>query len=397
LTLVALSHVLADAYLRDWADLLLRWLHVIAGIVWIGTSFYFVALDSHLRPPRDAADRAGGIGGESWEIHGGGFYRVQKYRVAPPTLPEPLHWFKWEAYTTWLSGFALLVVLYYLDAETYLIDRSVADLSKSSAVGISLGLLALAWFVYDGLCRLLGDRELLLALAVVAFLAASAYGVSEVFSARAVPIQLGAMVGTIMVGNVFFVIIPAHWQLIRAKEAGREPDPVHGLRGKQRSVHNNYLTLPVVLAMIGPHFPFVYARDDGWLVLLVLMLIGAWVRHYFNLRHRGWNVWAIPATAAIAVVALALAIRPDDAEPAEAQAPVEFSRVAAIVEQRCATCHSASSQRGGVVLETEAQIRAQADAIEEQAVRTRAMPLGNATGMTDAERELLGRWIRSQR
>jgi uncharacterized membrane protein len=394
---VALSHLLADAYLRDWADLLLRWLHVIAGIVWIGTSFYFVALDSHLRAPRDARDRAEGIGGESWEIHGGGFYRVQKYRVAPPTLPEPLHWFKWEAYTTWLSGFALLVVLYYLDAETYLIDRSVADLSKSGAVGISIGLLALAWFVYDGLCRLLGSRELLLALAVVLFLAASAYGVSEVFSQRALPIQLGAMLGTIMVGNVFFVIIPAHWQLIRAKEAGREPDAVHGFRGKQRSVHNNYLTLPVVLAMIGPHFPFVYARDDAWLVLLVLMLIGAWVRHYFNLRHRGWNVWAIPATAAIAVVALALAIRPDDAEPAKAEAPVEFSRVAAIVEQRCATCHSMSARRGGVVLETEAQIRAQAGAIEEQAVLTRAMPLGNATGMTEAERELLGSWIRSQR
>jgi uncharacterized membrane protein len=384
-------------YLTDWLDLLLRWLHVIAGIVWIGTSFYFVALDSHLRPPRDADDRDAGIGGESWEIHGGGFYRVQKYRVAPPTLPEPLHWYKWEAYTTWLSGFALLVVLYYLDADTYLVDRSVADLSESSAVAISLGLLALAWFVYDGLCRLLGDRGLLLALAVLAFLTVSAYGISEVFSARALPIQLGAMLGTIMVANVLIVIIPAHWALIRAKEAGREPDPAHGIRGKQRSVHNNYLTLPVVLAMLGPHFPFLYARDDAWLVLLLLMLIGAWARHYFNLRHRGWNVWAIPATAAIAVVVLAVVIRPDDAEPAEAEVPVEYARVATIVGQRCATCHSASVQRGGVVLETEEQIRAQADAIEEQAVRTRAMPLGNATGMTDAERDLLGRWIQSQR
>jgi uncharacterized membrane protein len=384
-------------YLTDWLDLLFRWLHVIAGIVWIGTSFYFVALDSHLRPPRDADDRDAGVGGESWEIHGGGFYRVQKFRVAPETLPEPLHWYKWEAYTTWLSGFALLVVLYYLDADTYLIDRSVADLSESGAVGISIGLLALAWFVYDGLCRLLGDRELLLALAVVAFLAVSAYGVSQVFSARALPIQLGAMLGTIMVANVLIVIIPAHWALIRAKEAGREPDPVHGIRGKQRSVHNNYLTLPVVLAMLGPHFPFLYAREDAWLVLLVLMLIGGWVRLYFNMRHRGLNVWAIPATAAIALVVLALVIRPDDAQPAEAGAPVEFSRVATIVEQRCATCHSASAQRGGVVLETEEQIRAQADAIEEQAVRTRAMPLGNATGMTDDERDLLGRWIQSQR
>ena len=384
-------------YLTDWLDLLLRWLHVIAGIMWIGTSFYFVALDSHLRAPRRSEDRAEGIGGESWEIHGGGFYRVQKFRVAPPTLPEPLHWYKWEAYTTWLSGFALLVVLYYLDADTYLIDRSVADLSESAAVGISIALLAVAWFVYDGLCRLLGSRELLLAAAVVGLLAVAAWGISEVFSARALPIQLGAMLGTIMVANVFFVIIPAHWQLIRAKEAGREPDPVHGIRGKQRSVHNNYFTLPVVLAMIGPHFPFLYARDDGWLVLLVLMLIGAWVRHYFNLRHRGWNVWAIPATAAIAVVALALAIRPDDAEPAAGERAVEFAQVASIIEARCASCHSALLRRGGVVLETEEQIRAQADAIEEQAVRTRAMPLGNATGMTDDERDLLGRWIQSQR
>jgi uncharacterized membrane protein len=393
------SHVpvLADAYLRDWADLLLRWLHVIAGIVWIGTSFYFVALDSHLLRPRERRDREAGVGGESWEIHGGGFYRVQKFQVAPPELPEPLHWYKWEAYTTWLSGFALLVVLYYLNADTYLIDPAVADLSESSAVGISIGLLALAWFAYDGLCRLLGNREVLVAVGLIAFLAGSAYGISEVFSARALPIQLGAMLGTIMVANVLLVIIPGHWELVRAKEAGREPDPVHGIRGKQRSVHNNYLTLPVVLAMIGPHFPFVYGRERGWVVLLVLMLIGAWVRHFFNLRHRGQTVWAIPVTAAIAVVVLAVAIRPESAEPAAEGPPVEFAQVATIVEQRCATCHSSASRRGGVVLETEEQIRARADDIEEQAVRTRAMPLGDATGMTDEERELLGRWIRSQR
>ncbi len=412
--------VIFDAYVWDWLDLLFRWLHVIAGIVWIGTSFYYVALDNHLRPPASGRDRDEGIGGDAWEVHGGGFYRVQKYRVAPETLPETLHWFKWEAYTTWLSGFALLVVLYYVDADTYLVDPSVRDLSTEAAVGISLGLLALSWFVYDGLCRVLGRSELLVAAALIAFVAASAYAVSELFSARALPIQIGSMLGTMMVGNVFFVIIPGHWALVRAKRAGREPDPRHGVRGKQRSVHNNYLTLPVVLAMLGPHFPFAFARDDGWIVLVALMLLGAWIRLFFNLRHGGQTVRAIPVTAAIAVLVLAWVIRPDDGDTQAARptttaattgtttgtttaAPpdtVPFARVATIIEQRCATCHSMNptdesftSPPLGITFDTPEEIRARAEAIEEQAVRTRAMPLGNATGMTEQERELLGRWI----
>ena len=363
---------------------------MIAGIVWIGTSFYFVALDNHLRPPQPERDR---VGGETWEIHGGGFYRIEKYKVAPETIPEPLHWFKWEAYTTWLSGFALLVVLYYLDADEYLVDPAVADLSESSAVALSLGLLALAWFVYDGLCRLLGRSELLLAGALVLFVLAAAYTVSELFSARALPIQVGAMLGTMMVGNVFFVIIPGHWELIRAKEAGREPDPVHGIRGKQRSVHNNYLTLPVVLAMLGPHFSFAFARERGWLVLVALMLVGAWVRHFFNLRHHGRTSWFVPATAALAVAAIAIAIRPEDDASAGAGDAVAFADVERIVEQRCATCHTLPGAPLGIALETPEQIRSRADAIEEVAVRSRTMPPGNVTEMTDDERELLGRWI----
>jgi uncharacterized membrane protein len=371
--------IFVDAYLVDWLDLLIRWLHVVAAIVWIGTSFYFVALDSHLLPPRKSRDSDEGVAGESWEIHGGGFYRIHKFRVAPETIPEPLHWYKWEAYTTWLSGFALLVVLYYLDADSYLVDPSVRDLGTGTAIAISIALLALAWLVYDGLCRLLGNRELLLAAALVVFVAASAYTASELFSARALPIQVGAMLGTMMVGNVLVVIIPGHWELVHAKRAGREPDPVHGIKGKQRSVHNNYLTLPVVLAMLGPHFPFAFAGDHGWLVLVALMLVGAWIRLFFNLRHRGRTIWAIPATAALAV---------------------PFAQVAAIVEQRCAVCHSMSptnpsfsSAPAGIMFDTPEQIRARAAAIDEQAVRTRAMPLGNVTEMTDAERELLGRWI----
>jgi uncharacterized membrane protein len=390
-----------DPYLQDWLDFLLRWLHVIAAIVWIGTSFYFVALDNHLRPPEKPEDADEGIRGETWEIHGGGFYRIQKWLVAPRRLPDELHWFKWEAYTTWLSGFALLVVLYYFDADTYLVDASVADLEEWQAIALSLALLAVAWLLYDGLCRLLDGREAALAACILVLSALAAWGTSELFSPRAAWLQTGAMLGTIMVANVFFVIIPAHWKLVRAKEEGREPDPRHGLRGKQRSVHNNYLTLPVLIAMIGGHFPAAYTHEWGWLVLVGLMVVGVWIRHYFNLRHAGRTVWWIPATAAVALLAIALAIRPDDDSAGAATTePVPFAQAQAIVEQRCTPCHSETptnesftSAPGGVVFDTPEQIVAQAEAIEAQAVETTAMPLGNVTGMTDEERELLGAWI----
>ena len=390
------------SYLSDWAEFLLRWLHVIAGIVWIGTSFYFVALDKHLLAPERTEDAERGVGGEAWEIHGGGFYRVEKYRVAPPQLPEPLHWFKWEAYATWLSGFALYVVLYYTDADAYLVDRSVADLSEAQAVAFSVALLAAAWIVYDLLCRLLEGREIVLAAALVLATAAAAYGVSNLFGGRATYIQVGAMLGTIMVANVFLVIIPAHRQLIRAKEAGEEPDPRPGLRAKQRSVHNNYLTLPVVLAMISIHFPTAHAHEYGWAILVALMAIGAWVRHFYNLRHEGRTVWTIPVGAALAAVALAVAVEPDEAEPPGTVRAVEFAEVREIIATRCATCHSAnptsegvSTAPAGVELDTPEQIAAQAEAIEEQAVRSRAMPLGNVTGMTEEERGRLAAWIRA--
>jgi uncharacterized membrane protein len=388
--------VAVDPYVTEWLNLLARWLHVIAGIVWIGSSFYFIALDNHLLPPKDRGDAEAGVGGESWEIHGGGFYRVQKYRVAPRTLPEPLHWFKWEAYTTWLSGFALMVVLYYVNADQYLIDKSVADLSTGAAVAISIALLAAAWLIYDLLCRLLGTRPLLLAATLLALVTLSAWGIGHLFSGRAVYIQVGAMLGTMMVGNVFFVIIPAHWELVRAKQAGREPDPAANDRGKLRSVHNNYLTLPVVFTMISNHFPSTYGHSYAWLILVVLLVIGAWLRHFFNLWHTGRTVWAIPVTAALGIAALAVAIRPHD----EAKgAAVPFAEVRAIVQSRCTACHSDHPTRvdeapRGVKLDTAAEIRAQAAAIRQQAVDTRAMPLGNVTHMTPLERELLGRWIR---
>ena len=383
-----------DPYANEWLDLLVRWLHVVAAIAWIGSSFYFIALDNHLRPPEDEADAERGVGGEAWEIHGGGFYQVQKYRLAPRTLPEPLHWFKWEAYTTWLSGFALLIVLYYVNADTYLIDKSVADLRPWQAIAISVALLVVAWLVYDGLCRLIRN-ELALAAVLLALVTLAAWGVSRLFSGRAEYIQIGAMLGTMMAGNVFFVIIPAHWDLVRARQAGREPDAAAALRAKERSVHNNYLTLPVVFTMISNHFPITYGHKYSWLILVALLVIGAWVRHFFNLRHTGRTAWWIPVTAALAIAVVAVAIRPHGSSGGAA---VPFSRAQAIVQERCVPCHSAHPTRVdiapmGLVFDTPAEIRAQATLIEQVAVRTKVMPLGNQTKMTQAERDALGAWI----
>jgi uncharacterized membrane protein len=328
---------------------------------------------------------------------------VEKFLVAPPALPEPLYWFKWEAYTTWLSGFGLLVVVYYVHASTFLVDPSVADLSTGAAVAISCGGLALAWLVYDGLCRVLGGAEWALALAVAVFLALSAWAAGELLAPRAAYIEVGAMVGTIMVGNVFFVIIPAHRELVRAMEAGREPDPRWNARGKQRSVHNNYLTLPVVLAMISGHFPFAYARAQAWLVLVALMALGALTRHYFNLRHRGRNAWWILAAAAAGIALVAALIRPGGSSSLASGAAPPFASVQAIVQQRCTPCHSAHPTRpgytaapAGIRLDSRAEIEAQAGVIRLLAVQTKAMPPGNATGMTQAERDVLARWIASR-
>ena len=389
-----------DPYLTDWLDLAFRWFHVTAAIVWIGTSFYFVALDNHLLPPADERDAERGVGGETWEIHGGGFYRIEKFRVAPHTLPEPLHWFKWEAYWTWLSGFALFTVLYYLQPRTYLIDPSVAKLSDAEAIGASIGLLVAAWVVYDVLCRTVARRsETALAVCMLALVTGTAYGVTHLFAARAAYLQVGAMLGTIMVANVFFVIIPAHWELVRAKEAGREPDPAANTRGKQRSVHNNYLTLPVLFAMLSNHFSFTYGHAHSWAILVCLMVIGAWVRHYFNLRHRGRTLWWIPVTAALALAGIAVWLRP--ASSAASHTPVSFTAAHTIVAQRCAVCHSAhpsaagfSAPPKGIAFDTPQEIRAKAQMILQQAVVQRTMPLGNLTHMTPAERDTLGAWIR---
>jgi uncharacterized membrane protein len=391
-----------EAYAIDWVQLILRWVHLITGIAWIGASFYFVWLDNHLLAPKAQQDADQGVGGELWAVHGGGFYVVRKFKVAPELLPEPLHWFKWEAYWTWLSGFALLIVMYYGHADVYMIDRSVADLPEWQAIGISLALIALGWIFYDQLCRRLGlERELAIAIVMIVFVALVAWALSRVFSGRAVYMQIGAMLGTIMVANVAHVIIPSQRRMVQAKERGVAPDPLDGLRGKQRSVHNNYFTLPVLFIMISSHYPMTYGHPQAWLVLIAILLLAAWVRHFFNLRHRGRTLWAIPISAALGALALAVAIAP--AKPAATAAP-SFAQVQAIVAQRCAGCHADKPTQEGfavapkdVKLDTPERIAASAQKIYEQAVATKAMPIGNLTGMNDEERATLAAWVVARR
>ena len=376
-------------YLRDVLDLVLRFLHVVAGIAWIGASFYFIRLDLGLEPPKEQKE---GVAGEYWGVHGGGFYHSQKYLTAPPRLPEHLHWFKWEAYTTWLSGFALLVVLYWTDAGTRLVDPSVADLSSGAAVAISAAGLVLAWLVYDAACRLLRDDRAVAGV-VVGLVLVSAWAAGELFAARAAYLQVGAMLGTIMAANVFFVIIPAHRELLRAKSEGREPDAAPGLRGKQRSVHNNSLTLPVVFTMLAGHFPLAFGSEHAWLVLLAIFALVAGIRHFFNLWHTGRRAWWIPAAAAVGAIALAVALAPEDVDSTQAPND-ELAR--AIVIDRCATCHSGINAPLGVRLTNVQQMEEYANDIFAQ-VKNGLMPPGNATAMTEAERAQLVAWAASRR
>ncbi len=385
-----------DPYLRDVLDVCIRMLHVIAGIAWIGASFYFVRLDLALRAPKEREDAEAGVAGEFWGVHGGGLYHSQKYRLAPAEMPEPLHWFKWEAYTTWLSGFALLVVLYYFDADVRLVDPQVADLAAWQAVALSIGGLALGWLVYDVLCRTVGERsQLALAIVGTALVALAAWGAGEIFSARAAYLQVGVMLGTIMAANVFFVIIPAHRKLVAAMEEKRAPDPVPLLRAKNRSVHNNYLTLPVLFTMLAGHFAFTFGADDAWLVFVLIAVLTALIRVFSNQWHAGRRAWWIPAVAVVGVVALAIWLEPDSSASAQAK-PVSFPEVQSVIAARCAPCHAGASAPLGIRFETAEQIEARSDDIERQAVLTRAMPPGNATGMTEEERKLLAAWIASR-
>ena len=344
-----------DPYLRDWLDLLIRSLHVVAAIGWIGSSFYFVLLDQSLRPPRDEQDIADGVGGELWEVHGGGFYHVKKYKVAPPELPDHLAWFKWEAYTTWLSGFSLFVVLYWFGASSYMIDPAVADLSGAAAVGISAAMLAGAWIFYDISCRLMRDRAELLSATIMVGIFAAAWGTSQLFSPRAAWLQVGAMIGTIMAANVFFNIIPAHRELIRAKEAGRDPNPEPGIEAKRRSVHNNYFTLPVLVTMLAGHFSFLTGKQHAWVLLLVLMALGAWIRHFYNQRHAGTTKWWMLIVLVAVIVGLAIGLKPADEPVSSAKRTVAAGKTAdpglrVFANAGCGSCHTlAAAQAAGNV------------------------------------------------
>jgi uncharacterized membrane protein len=373
----------------------------VAGISWIGASFYFVWLDNHLAAPLKSEDRENGVIGELWSVHGGGFYHNQKFLTGPTREPltQNLHWFKWEAYSTWLSGMVLLAIVYWFGAQTFLIDPSVMPLSPAAAIAISIASLVIGWFVYDGLCRMLERRPRVLAASVFIFLVFSSWALYHVFSGRAAFIHVGAIIGTIMVANVFFVIIPGQRRMLAQIRAGQRPDPRPGILGKQRSVHNTYLTLPVLFTMISSHYPMTYSGTYGWLVLVALGVAGVLVRYFFILTHRARLVWVLPAAAALVIVATAIALAPRGSASATA-APVSFARVEPIFAQRCAVCHAAHpTQPGfpiapaGVLLDTPAHIAANAPRVREQAVTTRAMPLGNITHMTDTERTLVGAWI----
>ena len=388
-----------EPYVLDWLNLLVRWLHLIAGIAWIGASFYFVMLDNSLSPPAREADRGRGVHGELWAVHGGGFYCSQKFLAGPrgEPLSDNLHWSKWEAYTTWMSGMGLLVLIYWLGAGTWLVDRNVMPMGEAAAIATSAAFLAGGWLVYDTLCRLLGAHEKLLAAALYLLVIAADAALFHLFSARAAYLHVGAMLGTIMAANVFFHIIPGQKRMVADIRAGREPDPAPGRIGKQRSVHNTYFTLPVLFVMISNHYPMTYGNPYGWAGLAVLMTAGVLVRQFFVLRHSGRAKPLLPAAAAALLAGLAIAIAPS--RGGAGAAPVSFAQVQPIIAQRCVTCHAnAPTFAGivqppkGVVLETPEQVAAHAAKIGET-VGSRYMPLGNLTGITDEERARVVAWV----
>ncbi|HEY4542459.1 MAG TPA: urate hydroxylase PuuD [Noviherbaspirillum sp.] len=387
----------------EWANLLLRWLHLIAGVAWIGASFYFVWLDNSIRLPQPGSDlEKAGVAGELWAVHGGGFYNPQKYLVAPRQLPPELHWFKWEAYTTWLSGFALLLVVYYANPAAMMIDPKVADLAPWQAIAIGLGALACGWIVYDLLCRSpLGQRDGLLGIVIFLLLVAAAWGLGRLLGGRAAYIHVGAMIGTIMVANVLMLIIPGQRKMVDAMKAGGLPDPIHGKRAKQRSVHNNYFTLPVLFIMISNHYAMTYSHAHNWAVLALIMAAGVLIRHFFNLKHKGIYAWQYPAAgiALLLFTAIWIAPRPAALSATEGTAAVDFVQVQTVVAQRCAACHAAhptqpgfASAPAGVMLDQPALIRQHAQRIFQAAVQTRSMPIGNMTNMSEEERALIARW-----
>ncbi|MBL8307412.1 MAG: urate hydroxylase PuuD [Rubrivivax sp.] len=394
-----------DTYLLDWANLLLRWAHVIVGIAWIGASFYFVFLDNSLTKPEAPDLKAKGVDGELWAVHGGGFYHPQKYLVAPQSLPEHLHWFYWESYSTWLTGFGLYVVLYLFNPNSFLIDRNVHDWSPTAAVAAALGFLAAFWFVYDALCRFFGERDgkvggdALVGALVFVYVVAASWAMCQLFAGRAAFLMVGAMMATAMSANVFFWIIPGQRKVIAQMKAGEPVDPIHGQRAKQRSVHNTYFTLPVLIAMLSNHYGWLYQGRHNWLVLVVLMLAGALIRHSFVARHKAlvqgrrvpWE-YATVGTLLIVALAVALAPRPAPALAAGTPAPA-LAQVNSVVQQRCVLCHNAQVQQKNVALHTPELVLQHAQQVYQQVVVLKLMPMNNATQITDEERTVIQRWF----
>jgi uncharacterized membrane protein len=401
-----------DAYLLDWLNLLLRWAHVITAIAWIGSSFYFVMLDNSLSAPEHEDLKKKGVDGEMWAVHGGGFYHSNKYMVAPRwrPLPQNLHWSYWESYSTWLTGFALFTVLYLFNASSFLIDKSVFDWSPTAAIATAIGFFVAFWLVYDGICRVFGNRpggDLIVGVLVFAFIVFASWLACHLFAGRAAFLLVGAMIATAMSANVFFWIIPGQRTVIAQLRAGQQPDPIHGQRGKQRSVHNTYFTLPVIIAMLSNHYGWLYQGPNNWIVLVLLMLAGALIRHSFVARHKAhvlgkrtpWEQ-AVVGTALLVGLAFGLAPPPKSAEAvaaskAAASRPVSYAEVRLVIDQRCAICHNAAVQQKNVALHTPELLKQHAQAVYQQSSVLKLMPMNNATQITDDERELIRRWFQA--
>ncbi len=401
-----------ESYLLDWANLLLRWVHVITAIAWVGSSFYFVFLDSSLTPPVDDDLKKQGVSGELWAVHGGGFYHPVKFAVSPPKLPEHLHWFYWESYSTWLTGFSLFTVSYLWNASTYLIDKSLMDWSPGAAIAVAVSFLIVFWMLYDAICQLFGRRkngDAIVGALVLVLVCAASWLACHWFAGRAAFLLVGAMIATAMSANVFFWIIPGQRTVVAAIKAGQPVDPIHGIRGKQRSVHNTYFTLPVLFAMLSGHYSFTYTHPQNWLVLIAMMFAGAAIRQFFVMRH-GWklgrNKHPLPyALVGVAVIiAMIVWLKPapvamPSAVPQQGSAQVKpefsYADVQKVLEQRCYMCHGAQVQMKNVRLDSPEALKLHAQAVYQQAVVTKIMPMSNSTGITEAERALIGAWFKA--
>lgn len=401
-----------ENYLLDWANLLLRWVHVITAIAWVGSSFYFVFLDSSLTPPEDEDLKKQGVSGELWAVHGGGFYHPVKFAVKPPQLPAHLHWFYWESYSTWLSGFALFTISYLWNAGTYLVDKSLMNWSPGAAGAVALSFFVIFWMLYDGICQLFGRKksgDAIVGALVAVLVCAASWLACHWFAGRAAFLLVGAMMATAMSANVFFWIIPGQRKVVAAIKAGEPVDAVHGQRGKQRSVHNTYFTLPVLFAMLSNHYSFTWSHPQNWLVLILMMLVGAAIRQFFVLRHGyklGRNRHPLPyALVGVAVIAAVIVwMKPPaavgainsvagGAQPVGAAGQNSFQQVQAIMAQRCYLCHGAQVQMKNVRLDSPEALARHATQVYQQAVVTRLMPMNNATGITETERQAIRQWF----